>query len=361
MALGEPMARIIKPKTFKAKVARLALVIAFVPALIAQQATPLDQPANPASAGSAAAAGPPQLGALPKIFIYNVPGEEAPGGFETPDKAYNSFYAAIQRAGQYELVADPSQADLLFELLYARPWHCVVDYWREQDDVTLYREKEEFDPFIQVTARDRKTHALWKKHNVEVNQRYSRKTADKSWEQDIESLVELMATGPIQTKVAGSLAGKPGPGPAPSAFGAATTLFISSQVIDKTRRMDNPQDFYTQVYAAMQKWGRYKLVSNAAEADLIADLAVTETSGPRCANSKSTPSRQIELRITASNIDTLIWGFAESLSGWHTLFFRHGFGVSQGDVKRTSVALVKQMSQLAARAGNAGAGPSPRR
>ncbi len=227
----------------------------------------------------------------------------------------------MQRVGQYELVADPSQ--------------------------------------IQVTAWERRTHALWQRQAVEVNQRYTRKTADKNFEQAIEALLGLMGTGPIQKEAASALPGKPNPGPAPSAFGAATTLFISNHVVDKTRAMDNPQEFYTQVYAAMQKWGRYKLVSNAADAELVADLAVTEAHGPKCDRSESTHNRQIELRITAPNTNTLIWGFAESLRGWHTLFFRHGFGSSQGDVKRTSVSLVNQIRQLAARADAAASPKAP--
>ena len=338
------MARIIRPKMFKWKAPCIAVVIALVPALIAQQATQPGQMANPASANSAAAVpGPPQPRALFKVFIYNVPGEEEPGGLEGPDKAYNSFYAAMQRAGQYELVADPDQADLLFELLYARPWHCAVT--------------EEFDPFIAVNAFDRKTHALWKMQAAGIDQRYSRKTADKIFEQASKTLVELMGTGPVSKAGTIAVPERPSPGPAPSRFAAATTLFISSHVVDKTRAMDNPQDFYTQVYAEMQKWGRYKLVSNAADADLVADLAVTQAGGPKCPGSESTPTRQVELRITVPSTNTLLWGFAESLRGWHTLWSKHGFGSSQGDVKRTSVSLVNQIRELTARA-DAAAGRS---
>src|SRR5258707_689940 len=169
------MPRIITPRMFKWKASCIALAMAFVPALraqaAAQQATQpvaqLAQTANPASASSAAAVPVPlQPKALLKVFISNVPSEDAPGELEGPDKLYNGFYAAMQRAGQYELVADPSQADLLFELLYARPWQCVAAGF---DELNRPREREEFDPVIQVTAWERRTHALWQRQAVEVN------------------------------------------------------------------------------------------------------------------------------------------------------------------------------------------------
>jgi hypothetical protein len=353
------MAR-IKRQMFLWKTFYIALIFGFVPALTAsaQKTAQPAQTAAPASASTAAAvSAPTQPKALPKVFISNLPGEEEPGISDSPVKTYDSFYAAMKRAGQYELVSDPAQADLLFQLIYARPWRCVTDpSGGTIEDPTRYRETEEFDPVIAVTALDRKTHALLETHDTDLKQR--QKTWDKNFEKAIETLVELMGTGPIPKEAAVALPGKPSPAPAPSPLGAATTLFISNPVVDRTRMMENPQDFYTQVSAAMKSWGRYKLVSNAADADLVADLAVTQAWGPKCAYAESTsaPTRQIELRITDPKTNTLIWGFAESLQGWHTLFFRHGFASSQGEVKHTSVSLVKQIRELTARAD---AGRSP--
>jgi hypothetical protein len=335
----------------------IALIFSFVPALSAQQTAQPVQTSAPASASSAAVVpAPPQPKARLKVFISNLPGEDEPGISDSPVKTYDNFYAAMKRAGQYELVSDPAQADLLFQLLYARPWHCVMGFGTIEDP-TKYRETEEFDPVIGVTALDRKTHALLEAHDTDLKQK--QKTWDKNFEKAMETLVELMGTGPIPNESAVALPGKPGPAPAPSPLGAATTLFISNPVVDRTRMMENPQDFYTQVSAAMKSWGRYKLVSNAADADLVADLAVTQAWGPKCTGSESTPNRQIELRITDRKTNTLIWGFGESLAGWHTFFLKHGFGSSQGDVKRTSVSLMKQVRELTARADAAAGHQAP--
>ena len=347
--------KIFKPKRFKLKTSCIALAMVFVQALGAQQAPTTVQ----ASAGSAAVgAVPPQPKALPKVFISNVPGEQDPYGPDGPAKAYNSFYAAIRRAGRYELVADPAQADLLFELRYARPWHCVIASSSALDnDQHAVRWTEEFEAFIEVTSRDPRTHASLESHEATVKRAYSQKTANKNFELAIETVAERMGTGmawigmdTVQKASPTALPEEPSAGPAPSAFGAATTLFISNSVVDKTRAMDHPQEFYTQVYAAMKSWGRYKLVSSAAEADLVAALTVTEAFGPRCDGSDFTPIKHIELRITVPGTNAVIWGFAQNLSAWRTFFFRKGFTSSEKAVKQTAVLLVEQLRQLTARA-----------
>jgi hypothetical protein len=52
-----------------------------------------------------------------KIFISNATGE-IPMPQETLNLAYNEFYASMKNWGRYEVVADPSDADLVFELRF---------------------------------------------------------------------------------------------------------------------------------------------------------------------------------------------------------------------------------------------------
>ncbi len=72
--------------------------------------------------GAPSAPVPAQLIAAKRIFIANAGGDvgsypEPPydGG---PDRAYNSFYAAMKAWGRYELVGTPADADLLFEIRF---------------------------------------------------------------------------------------------------------------------------------------------------------------------------------------------------------------------------------------------------
>jgi hypothetical protein len=76
-------------------------------AALAQQS--LTAPAGPV---------PPAILAAKKIFLSNSGASSAlySGG---PNRAYNQFYAALQTAGVFEMVADPSDADLILEIQIA--------------------------------------------------------------------------------------------------------------------------------------------------------------------------------------------------------------------------------------------------
>jgi len=54
------------------------------------------------------------------VFVSNA-GMDASlifNGVSGPDEPYNQFYAAMKNWGRYELAADPSDADLVFEIHY---------------------------------------------------------------------------------------------------------------------------------------------------------------------------------------------------------------------------------------------------
>jgi hypothetical protein len=77
------------------------------------------------------AMGAPELAPVPtpllnarKVFISNAGADSGlfPHPFSgDPDRPYNEFYAGIKAWGRYELVSDPSDADLVFELQLIAP------------------------------------------------------------------------------------------------------------------------------------------------------------------------------------------------------------------------------------------------
>jgi hypothetical protein len=67
---------------------------------------------------------PPAITSAKTIFVSNAGSDS--GLFPEPftgddDRAYSEFYAALKATGDYTLVADPSQADLVLELRLAAP------------------------------------------------------------------------------------------------------------------------------------------------------------------------------------------------------------------------------------------------
>lgn len=63
---------------------------------------------------------PTQILKAKKVFIANGGGDESlfdmPQYNGGPDRLYNEFYAAMKAWGRYELVSNPQEADLVFEI-----------------------------------------------------------------------------------------------------------------------------------------------------------------------------------------------------------------------------------------------------
>jgi hypothetical protein len=88
----------------------LAFSLALAPALPAQQA------------GSAEAPVPAQIAAAHTIFVSNGGGSPYFSIFTGgPDRAYDTFYADLQKTGRYQLVSAPGDADLIFEIRAIAP------------------------------------------------------------------------------------------------------------------------------------------------------------------------------------------------------------------------------------------------
>ena len=109
---------------------------------------------NAAEAGIAPAPIPTQIATARKVFIANGGGDD--GSFENrvfeggPDRSYNQFYAAMKKAGKYELVGSPAEADLIFEIQFLLP------------PSTAGSNNIGFDPQFRLVVRDPRTNAvLW--------------------------------------------------------------------------------------------------------------------------------------------------------------------------------------------------------
>ena len=104
-------------KRLKAAVVGLSVAMVLLPAgsVCAPQKKAKDQAPTPAPI-------PAQILTAKKVFIANGGGDIS--GYEGatysggPDRAYNEFYSVMKAWGRYELVASPSEADLVFEMRF---------------------------------------------------------------------------------------------------------------------------------------------------------------------------------------------------------------------------------------------------
>ncbi len=100
---------------------------------------------------------PPALLNAKTVFISNAGADSGlfPHPFSgDPDRPYNEFYSAMQGWGRYQLVSDPSDADLVFELhLVAPPGPTSPNKQYGASDPL---------PMFRLVIFDRKTHyVLW--------------------------------------------------------------------------------------------------------------------------------------------------------------------------------------------------------
>jgi hypothetical protein len=122
-------------------------------AVLAKAQTPAAAPPPPASLAPV----PPALLNAKTVFISNAGADSGlfPHPFSgDPDRPYNAFYAAMQGWGRYQLVSDPSDADLVFELhLIAPPGPSSPNKQYGASDPL---------PMFRLVIFDRKTHyVLW--------------------------------------------------------------------------------------------------------------------------------------------------------------------------------------------------------
>src|SRR5579862_2856772 len=113
------------------KTIHIHLCLGLIATLLIAQAVSAQMPAY-TQAGPV----PPALLAAKTIFVANAGADaglfpevfSGGGGFSTepfsgdPDRAYTEFYAALKNTGDYTLVDDPSQADLVLEIGLTAPY-----------------------------------------------------------------------------------------------------------------------------------------------------------------------------------------------------------------------------------------------
>jgi hypothetical protein len=134
---------------------------------------------------------PPAPGPVPaailtakKIFVSNAGADSGlfPHPFsDNPDRGYDQFYAALKSAGDFKLVGDPSQADLVLELRLTAP------YGPSNAD----KEKGTSDPLpmFRLVIYDIKTHyVLWALTEA-IDAANPQKTHDRNFDDALTRLV----------------------------------------------------------------------------------------------------------------------------------------------------------------------------
>jgi hypothetical protein len=132
---------------------------------------------------SALAPVPPALLNAKTVFISNAGADSGlfPHPFSgDPDRPYNQFYAAMQSWGRYQLVADPSEAEVVFELqLIAPPGPSSGNKVNGASDPL---------PMFRLVIFDRKTHYVLWALTESIMVAYLQKTHDNNFDGALSTL-----------------------------------------------------------------------------------------------------------------------------------------------------------------------------
>lgn len=154
---------------------RAALTAALFPAVfvIAQQPAPTPEAPVPAA-----------LRAATKIFVSNAGGDS--GLFPSPfsgdtNRGYNQLYAGLKANGQYQLVGDPSEADLVLELQLTAP--------NGPTNGSKVNGSSDPVPMFRLVVYDRKTHYILWAFTQSIDIAFLQKTHDRNFDDALTALM----------------------------------------------------------------------------------------------------------------------------------------------------------------------------
>ncbi len=127
---------------------------------------------------------PPAILAAKKIFVSNAGSDSGlfPEPFSgDPNRGYAQFYAALKSTGQFELAADPSQADLVLEL------QLIATYGPSEG--SKVKGASDPLPMFRLVIYDRKTHYILWTLTQSIDIAFLQKSHDRNFDQALAALL----------------------------------------------------------------------------------------------------------------------------------------------------------------------------
>lgn len=132
---------------------------------------------------------PAALYTAKKVFISNGSADSGlfPSPFSgDPDRAYNEFYADVQSLGRYELVSNPEDADLVFELRLFAP--------KGPNNANKQKGASDSLPIFWLVIYDRKSHYILWTLTQSIQEAVLQKTHDRNFDESLSMLVQYLKT-----------------------------------------------------------------------------------------------------------------------------------------------------------------------
>lgn len=140
---------------------------------------------NPPLSHASLAPVPPALLNAKRVFISNAGADSGlfPHPFSgDPDRPYNEFYSTIRNWGRYQIVGDPSDADIVFEL------HLIAPNGPQNPN----KQNGAADPLpmFRLVILDRKTHYVLWALTESIDFALLQKTHDHNFDLALQALID---------------------------------------------------------------------------------------------------------------------------------------------------------------------------
>ena len=155
---------------------RLAVFAALLAAVAAGSQEPASAPAAPV---------PPAIRAAKTIFVSNAGADS--GLFPSPfsgdsSRGYLQFYAGLKQTGQYDLVSNPADADLVLELQLTAP--------NGPTNGSKVNGASDPVPMFRLVVYDRKTHYILWTFTQSIQVALLQKTHDRNFDDALTAIVK---------------------------------------------------------------------------------------------------------------------------------------------------------------------------
>jgi hypothetical protein len=236
------------------------------------------------------------------------------------ERAYNEFFSGMKAWGRYELEANQARADWVFEISVSNHQTCVRLVPQPPDTGCLGGKRDgrillcpRNDYRIELVMMDTKTFGTRKRFVEHVKPAGFFTGPEGIFDRAVAALVadvkEQAGEGPGKTPVLSNTAPLP---PVPPWIGMAQSVFIqnvSPYDAAADRYSGGKAEISDAVSSALRKWGRYKMVADKADADLVLQISfAVETS---CTGFDDP---QLTLRVLDARTGILLWTFPDHVS-----------------------------------------------
>jgi hypothetical protein len=127
---------------------------------------------------------PPAITSARTLFVSNAGADSGlfPEPFSgDPNRAYTEFYSGLKASGKYEIVGDPSEADLVLELQLTAP--------NGPSKGSKVNGASDPVPMLRLVVYDRKTHSVLWAMTESIEIAFRQKTHDKNFDEAIAAIV----------------------------------------------------------------------------------------------------------------------------------------------------------------------------